>query len=129
MEIKYVPQVCTDHEVELKDGQKEMVKATFEGYIMLKGTTYDERMEMLESLSVTANAKGEVDTSTSINMVAETRKLVKRAKEKVISVHLKNLATGVEYKTFEDMDSDPDCDAILSELGFAFRKGFKPGKN
>lgn len=138
VEIKFVPKVCGPHK-EIKMipakvageamGQEEVdVEATFEGHIMLRGNTYDERMEMLEANGIMANSKGEV-TDTSISVISELRKLVKKSKDHYLSVHLKRLKDGKEFKSFDEMSEDPDCDAILSEVGFALRQGFRPGKN
>lgn len=137
-EVKFIPKVCGPHtEIVMVPakvvgeamGQKTVKReASFKGFILLRGTTYDERMEMLESNQLMANAKGEV-TDTPISVISELRKLVKKSQEHYIKVELERLSDGKKFTSFEEMAIEPECDAILSEVGFALRSGFKPGKN
>lgn len=127
MQIKFVPTLCTDHEVE-ENGQKSLVKATFMGHLVLKGNTYDERMELLESMGLTANAQGEV-SGAQIPIVSQLRKLVKKSQEHYVSVDLERISDGKKFTSFEEMSTDGECDPIITEVGYALRSGFKPGKN
>lgn len=129
IEIKYVPKQCKDHEVENPEQPGVMipVKATFSGHIVCRGTTFDERMEQMEQLGIEADAKGEVSTQ-KFNAAAMVRKLVKKAQEYIVRVELKRLSDNKEFKSFEDLSEDGDCDDLITDFGYAFRKGFKPGK-
>jgi hypothetical protein len=135
--IKFVPRVCTEHEakdpqtlepVKGPDGSPVMQKPTFEGFIMLKCPSFDERMAMLESLGLRASSKGEVDTD-GVDGIQLIRKLVKASEQFYESVQLKRLEDGVEFESFEDLSYDEGCALILSDVGYALRGGFRPGKS
>ncbi len=46
-----------------------------------------------------------------------------------VSVDLKKIDGGIEYKSFESLTLDPDCDPILMQVASELRQGFKPSKN
>lgn len=127
MTIKFVPQACKEHEIS-KGKAKIKIPATFEGHLVMKCPDIDERYGILEDLGLEANASGEVK-ATETNLFASIRKMIKAAKPFFQEVHIKKIADGKEFKSFDDLSFDPDCDEIILEAARALKEGFRPGKS
>lgn len=125
--IKFVPQACSEHVVE-KGKAKIKMPATFEGHLVMRCPDIDERYGILEDLGLQANEKGEVK-STETNLFASIRKMIKASKPFFHEVHIKRIADGKEFNSFEDLSFDPECDEIILEAARALKEGFRPGKN
>jgi hypothetical protein len=133
--IEFVPSVCKEREEEdehgkpvLVKGKPVIVKPTFQGSITLKMPDFFERQEVLKEAGLSVNEKGEVSIDRS-NLLSNSIKLVKMSQKFYQKVNLKKIDGGQEYKSFEDLSMDPDCDEIISEVSSMMRAGFRPGKN
>lgn len=113
--VKYIPTVA-------KGESKQ-----FEGHIMLRPPTFDERWSYLEESQLKFNEEGEADIG--INQLGALRRLVRFSEKHYEEVKLKNLDTKTTYKTFEDLVSDPMCDKILFEVAGVMTKGISPSPN
>lgn len=114
-EIKYVP-------------KQAMEGGDFTGFVMVKLPLFDERYEMLDQMGLKADpVTGEMKTEdlASFNAI---RKLVSGSLKFYQSVEMKHV-DGREFKSKEDLLSEPDCDGILIDVAAAVSRGFKPGKN
>lgn len=126
MQIEYTPEVCRDHKKIIDEVETE-VKATFSGHITLRVPTFDERYEAMEAIGVTVSTKGEIDVQNSALKLI--REMVRASKKFYISVDLKRLSDGKEFKSLEDLEFDSSCDAILLEVAREVKTGFKPSGN
>lgn len=113
-ELKYVPKPCQEG-------------GEFEGHVMVRVPLFDERYEMLDQMGLKVEASGEVNAK-DISAFASLRKMVAASLKFYQSVDIKH-KDGREFKSVEDLQSDPDCDAILMDVSSAVTRGFKPGKN
>lgn len=114
-ELKYIPSLC-------KEGEE------FSGHIMVKVPSFDERYEVLDQMGISADSTtGEVKMN-DLNSFTTLRKLVSASLKFYNSVDIKH-KDGREFKSKEDLLSDPDCDAMLIEVASAVSRGFRPGKN
>ena len=116
-QIQFVPEACKASEG--KD-------AKFSGHINIQCPTFDERYELIEKAGFEMDSEGKI--ATGIKQLPALRKAVKFSKEFVKGVALKKLDDGTEYKSFEEMEVDPDCDEILIEIGTQVMNGFRVSK-
>lgn len=121
-ELAYIPKQCQET---VEDGK--IIAPTFAGSIKIRVPTFDERYEILEKSGVKVGSKGEIEVGENALLIL--RNTVKISKDFYIAVEIRKLSDGTEYKSFEDMSVDPDCDALLIDVAHALRGGFKPSKN
>ena len=113
-EIKFTPKACEGPE--------------FSGSVTMRVPMFDERYEVLDQMGIKIDtASGEM-SMTDVGSFSSIRKLVKASAAFYKLVEIKH-SDGREFKSFEDMQSDPDCDQILIEVAMAISRGFRPGKN
>ena len=122
-EISYIPKPCQ----ESKDEHGAVTLALFSGSVKMRLPNFDERYDIIEKAGLKVSQTGEIDTSG--NAIQIIRNIVKVSKEFYVSVDIKKLSDGTEYKSFEDLSMDSDCDAIITDIARALRDGFKPSKN
>jgi hypothetical protein len=113
MEVSYIPKVCKDED------------ATFSGSIKLKVPGFDERYQFMEDSGIDVGDDGGIQKKSG--NFAILRKMVKGSQKFYVGVELKKLSDGKEYKSFEELCEDPDCDPILIEIAGQIRSGFNPG--
>ncbi len=111
--IKYVPK------------EAQGAKAKFEGHIELTAPSFDQRFQYIEECNFEVNDKGEI--SESMNQLGSLRKMVSLTQHHYKSVALKS-KNGKEYKSFEDLSFDPDCNTMMIEVASFVMNGFTPGK-
>ncbi len=107
--FKFVPSICK------KDG------STWEGYVVIKAFSFDEKFEFLQELDLSSDAQ---ETKGNIE---RTRQMVRLSEKFYIEVALKNLATEEEIKSFEDMSYCEELHETLIEVGTKLLTGFKVG--
>jgi hypothetical protein len=115
MEVNYIP------------SQAKGESPLFSGSILLKAPTFDQRFEYLEISGFQPEMDGTVESRMS--QLKAIRKSVQLSKPHYISVNIKHLETGDEFKSFEEMTMNPVCDTILMEIGALMVGGIRPGKN
>ena len=112
-QLVYTPKAC--------DG------GDFIGTVTLRLPSFDERYEALDELGIKINKDGEAEM-TDMNSFKAIRSLVKMSSKYFVSVDLKH-KDGREFKSKEDLETDPECDSILIEIAMNLSKGFRVGKN
>lgn len=115
--MKYVPECCKGD------------NPSFSGEVELRFPTFDEKYELLESSGVEIGDSGEVDVGGKTKAkFALIRKMVSISKPFYVTVALKNLESGEELKSFEDLSADPDAHEILIEIAGRILNGKSLGK-
>jgi len=107
--FKFVPSICK------KEG------STWEGYVVIKAFSFDEKFEFLQSLDLNSESeavKGNIE---------RTRQMVKLSEKFYVEVSLKNLATEEVVNSFDDMSYCEDLHETLIEVGTKLLTGFKVG--
>jgi hypothetical protein len=117
--IQFVPEVCKS------EGDKA---ASFEGHVVIQCPDFDQRYGLIEKAGFEMDADGKM--LSGAKQLPAIRKAVKIVKEMdlIKEVALKKLADASEFKSFEDLTFDPDCDPILIELAMQVMNGFRPSK-
>ena len=113
MEIDYIPSQCKG------EGK------SFEGSMKIKLPSFDQKYLYMEQSGFSVNEKGEFESG--MKQIPAIRKMVGFAKDHIISVSLKKIQSGVEFKAYDEMIYDGDCDAILIEIAMQLMNGFKVG--
>lgn len=114
--VKYIPEACKGE------------KPEFSGEVVVRPPSFDEKYEYLETSGLDLDDSGNVHMPSGMGKIKLMRNLVKLSQKNYVSVSLKNNATGEEYKSFEDLSSDPDCHNIMVEVASQMLNGFKLGK-
>ena len=109
--VKIIPAVCKPDE---KGNEPK-----WEGYVVMRMPTFDERFEVMEELSEAAEAK-----MSELKMI---RKLVKASQKFYAEVALKHKESGEECKSFDDMQYHESLYPALGELGRFVTEGNKLG--
>jgi hypothetical protein len=113
-------------EVEFKP---EAFGTDFEGSITIRVPKTRERMQYIKECNFKLNQAGEMDTADNDGMFEKIAKMIEIAERHVVKVDFKHIATGTEYKSFEDIETDSGCDAIVSEVAQKVLRGFGVSKN
>lgn len=130
----FVPKACR----EWKDDQEVVHQPTFSGQVELKIPNFFERQKLKTLLLVAVAQDGEADLETvksgkgRVNIVKMMEQMGELVKESVAfyqKVELKNLKTGAELKSFDDLSCDPDADALLQEVAQELAGGLAVSKN
>ena len=134
----FIPKACYDRkaweDVRNEQGEKTGerkevdVKATFSGELVIYRPTIDERYEFAELLGLDVSKDGEVVQSEG-SVVKMMRNLLRASEKFYAKVALKRLSDGQEFKSFEELSVDPDCEGILIEVGMQIKNGFRASKN
>lgn len=112
--VSFVPSVCKG------DG------ATFEGSIVVRFPTFDEKFDYIEQLQVVVNDDGSVEGDQKAKLKS-IREMVKLSAKHYVEVSLKRKADGEEFKSFDDMQYADDLHAVLVEVAGMMINGFKVG--
>lgn len=112
MDVKYIPSVC----------QSE--NPTFQGHVMMRVPSFEERYQFIEDSGIDVSDEGGLERKGSNFSII--RNMVKHSAKFYQAVELKRVSDGMEFKSFEDLSLDPDCDAILIEVAREVRMGFRP---
>lgn len=119
--IQFVPAVCKGE------------TPTFSGSVTLKKMTFDEKYKVLENCGVEVEegegGKTNVKTPAGSQMFKTIRAMVAASKPAYVSVDLTRMADGAKFTSFDDLDTDGECDGVLAEIGQAWFMGFKGSSN
>lgn len=102
-------------------------KAKFDGYIELTAPTFDQRYRYIEACGFETDEKNEI--VVNMKQLGAIRKMVSQSEQHYKTVKLTKKKNGQEYKSFNDLAVDPDCDPILLEVAGIVMRGFTPSKN
>lgn len=115
-EAKIIPSVCVGEE------------ATYEGFVVLRPPTVLERLKYVNDCGFQADEKtGEFGAQK--DQLEKVLKMIEFAKPHFVKVEMKKKSDGYEYKSYEDLDSDPDCTNLIVELSAKVLAGFRPDPN
>lgn len=115
--VKYVPKICQGE------------NAKFSGDVELRLTSFDEKFDYLQSSGIEFDSDGKVNLGDAMSKIKSLRAMVRCSEKHYISVSLKNLKTGEELKSFEDLSYDTDAQDILIEVATQLMNGFKLGND
>jgi len=115
MDIEYTPSLAKG-----KD-------AKFKGCVTLKAPTIVERYSYVDQCGFKVTESGEVDQSLA--NVSAMGKMIEISKPHYKKVALTHLKSGREYKNFDDLSLDPECDGILVDVAGTVMNGLRPSKN
>lgn len=111
---KIVPTVCKGD------------NAAWEGFVVLRLPTFDEKFEYLERMQVNVKEDGTVEGNTN-QKLHTVREMVKMSQSHYVEVSLKNKKTGEEVKSFDDMQYVEDLHGAMVEIAGMMLNGFKVG--
>lgn len=114
-EIKFIPKMAQGEE------------KAFDGYVVIRLPSFDERYEALENAGFEESGDGGYEVSGSKfkamrKLVSETAKLYKE-------VNLVHIESGAEAKSLDDMLHNSYFDSILVEVATKLMTGFQVGKS
>ena len=112
--IKIVPTVCKGD------------NAAWEGFVVLRLPTFDEKFDYLERLQVTVKDDGTVEGDAH-QKLKSVREMVKMSQAHYVEVSLKNKKTGEEVKSFDDIQYVEDLHSAMVEIAAMMLNGFKVG--
>lgn len=112
MEKKFIPPAC------IGEG------CLFEGHVILKVPSTDERLEYLDKCGF--GLEGTASKRDQLKMQAE---LLKVSYPHYISVDIKRKEDGYQFKSLDELKYDSSCSVILTEVASALLNGFTLGKN
>lgn len=121
MEIKFVPKGAS----ETKSENGEVVKATLSGSITVKALDYSARMRLKAKFAKLQSPTDKLSEVIEERIIALADMAVE-LKPQIVSVELKDLETGREAKSIDDLYDDPAFDNCVSELVVAFAMGLRP---
>lgn len=113
MELEYVPKACRGD------------KAKFQGSILLRVPTFDEKYQYIEESGFELEDDGTV--RASIKQIGALRKIAKLAEKHCLKVTLEKLDDKKKISSYQEMTEDPDCEALILELATGLLNQFKPG--
>lgn len=133
--VVFIPKAC----VETKDETgKVLSPASFSGCVHLKIPNFFERQKLKTLLLVAVAADGETDLETvksgksKVNIVKMMEQMSELVKESVgfyQKVEMKNLKTGADLNSFDDLSCDPDADGVIQEIAQELAGGLAVSKN
>jgi hypothetical protein len=113
-QIQYIPKQCQEG-------------GDFTGHVLVRVPLFDERYEIIDQMGLKLDQETGEMKMADLNSFAAIRKMVTASMKFYVGVEIKH-ADGREFKSKDDLLSDPDCDAILIDVAMAVSRGFKMGK-
>lgn len=114
MYVNYVPAACKGETPQ------------FKGSVVLRVPSIIERYDYLSMANLDVSGS-ELDVS-SVNKFDYVKKLIAASEKHYQKVELIKLSDGTEYKTYQDLIHDPECDSIVIEIASNLPNGYKLGK-
>jgi hypothetical protein len=111
MQKTIVPAICQ---------QKGDTPPTHCGSVVLRLPNYDERMGLYEALGV--------EDAADLKTVSITRRLAKQLPEFLVSVDIKRMDDGEEFKSWDALQYDSDMASVISECCLALISKVRAGK-
>ena len=114
-EIKYEPECCKTADAKVK------------GYLVLVVPSYPQRMKYLGQIGYKVK-DGKIDFSEGDDQLNAMIQSLEIAKAHYKEIHLEK-ADGVKIESYEDLEVDPDCEAVMNEVAAQVLQGFRPSPN
>lgn len=112
--IKLVPAICKGDD------------ATWEGFVVLRLPTFDEKFDYVERMQLAIKEDGTVE-GDQLAKLKSVREMVKVSKAHYVEVELKSKSTGEVVKSFDEMQYCEDLHGTMVELAAMILNGFKVG--
>lgn len=100
--------------------------ALLEGQLRLSAPSLPQRMAYMEAINLKVKEDGTVDLGLA-NMGA-IGKMLELSKGHYLSVDIKARDGSKEFKSYDEMILDPDCDDVLMEVAGVILHGLRPSK-
>jgi hypothetical protein len=97
----------------------------FEGTVILKVLSTTQKFRLMSKCEFELTEDGlNKKSMKQLNIIAD---LIDATKPYFLKVEIKNISTGKEYKTFDDLEYNDECSTLLIECATQFMNGFKLG--
>lgn len=116
--VKIVPSLCK------QEGSQ------WEGHVIMRLPSFDEKMEYFEELGEEIDASGELAIGvkeTTSSRAKKIRKMVSISEKHYQEVYLKNKSTGEIVNSLEELKYVADLHPVLVEFAGKLAEGFKVG--
>lgn len=116
--VKIVPSLCK------QEG------SAWEGHVIMRLPSFDEKMEYIQELGEDIDADGEVGSvkkESPVAKIKQIRKMVAVSAKHYQEVHLKDKTTGLLVQSFDEMQYLEELHSVLIELSGKLVEGFKVG--
>jgi hypothetical protein len=97
------------------------------GKVVFEVPKWTERMKYVKECKFTIDSEGNVEAGA--DQIDSLIKMVELATPHIKTVDLKTKEGSSVFKSFDDLQSDPICDAVLVEIASAVINGAAVGKN
>ena len=115
MQKTITPSICKPKKNE--DGTE--TAAAYAGQVVMKMPTYDERMAIYEDSGV--------EDSANLKSLRLVRLLAKKLPDYLVSVDIKRLEDGYEFKDWASLQYDSDMGSVISDCCLALIGKIKAG--
>ncbi len=123
MQTKFVPNLITSNPND------------YEGHVMLRHPTFDDRMSFFEDLGVDMDAMMDTENKTDLqdslkkNGIKFIRIMSRKLKDFITEVKILRKEDGFTFDSYEALQSDSGMHGIIMELSFKLMGEFKAAKN
>lgn len=103
----------------------------FEGYVMVRPMTYEEKLDLVDELKgdVDVTDEKEIEKLATKNMAKMAKVLAKKAREHCTKVALVRKEDGYKFEKYEDLSYDTDGHEVIQEIGAKLLNKMHVGKN
>ena len=114
--VKIVPSICKEAE------------SNWEGHIIMRLPTFDEKYEYMEQISVDVDDEN-VELMKNSDRIKKMRKMVGFSKNHYHEIALKNKVNGEVVSEYDQLTDDDELHAVLVEIAGKLFSGFKVGND
>lgn len=102
----------------------------FEGVIELNIPKYTQRLKYIKQCNFKAkkNEKGELEVDAGLDSLDSIVEMVEIAKQHVEKVNVRHKESQAVFKSWDELEENPVCDGLLSEIGSMVVNGPVLGK-
>ena len=115
MQKTFTPALCKPK----KNDDGTETPAAYAGQVVMKVPTYDERMAIYEESGI--------EDAENLKSIRLVRLLAKKLPDYLVSVDVKRLEDGYEFKTWESLQYDSDMGGVISDCCLALIGKIKAG--
>lgn len=103
----------------------DVKKGKFDGHVEIDMPSNSQRLSMMYELNIEFDEKGNVNLKGAGALKIMVG-LFKALKTRLIVVNIQK--GDIKYKNYEDLDNDPECQDMMTEMCNALLEGIKLGK-
>ena len=112
--VKIVPAIC------------KAEGSNWEGHVIMRLPSFDEKFEYMESLEIEVSETGEVESNRG-SRLKQVRKMVKMSLPHYVEVNLKNKITQEHVQSVDEMQYVEELHPTMTEIAGSLIGGFKVG--